>query len=647
MSSTERRGWVLKSFNFSQILDDTDSTWGVGMKCYRSFLIASVVFSFLSANAASETDLRNAKKLYERLAGVKVSSTKPELKVVAQYLADGKKMEAARYITSSPDFLNVQIRNLSLRLSNKDDSVKVPFNDFSALISGIVRDNKDFREVLTADYYYEVAGVPSEDDLRTRFFNQNNYTPVETAYMDLTKALVFKPRQQMVTVAFDTAYNQSEKSYPLVNASDNPDPAGVLTTRTFAERNLSGGSNRRAVEFTLKQFLCVSMAEAADSSASDQYVGRDVERFPAGDHNKYLTSCKSCHAVMDGMRGAFAKMDYANFTNSQATGIYSQMHGDFFKEHEVAANYAKYLAEVVTPETQRVIPDLETNQANSDYYKIRYDFLIARGTSANSAKTALNNILNTIRDPKIAADLIADYRTKNQTQLADLRTNRTRADNVTTYTKACLDNLGNAKLTAQVQEEKFLLCDLDKAKALSLIYNHYSGQLTTAKVAAAEKTRLLNKLINSGRATNGNLMIAYLQAKDQSKLFPRNVFDSTTGVATKMNKGNYPYGFVVSSDSFVNNAVLGSKSTFFGWRGKNQSGGQGVKEFGRMISDSRRFSQCMAQRVYESVCLKKLEANQYSTLVRLGDRFEAVNYNLKSLYQEVALDSSCNILKGE
>lgn len=617
------------------------------MKFCKPLLFASVVCTAMFANAASETEMRKAKKLYERLSGVKVSSSKPELKVAASYLADGKKMEAVRYITSSPDFLNVQIRNLSLRLSNKDESVKVPFNDFSALIVGIVRDNKDFREVLTADYYYDVTGSPNEDDQRTRFFYQTNFTPVETNYMDLTKALVFRPRQQMVTMAYDTSYNQSDKSFSLISTADNPDSAGVLTTRIFAERNLSGGSNRRAVEFTLKQFLCVSMAEAADSNASDQYVGRDVERFPAGDHNKYLTSCKSCHAVMDGMRGAFAKMDYGNFTNSQATGIYSQMHGGFFKDNNVAANYSKYLTEVVNPVTLAVIPDLEKNQENSDYYKVRYDFLISRGTTVASAKSTLLAVLNTIRDPKIAADLIADYRTKNQAELGNLRTNRAITANVTTYTKVCLDHLGNAKLTAQVQEENFLLCNLDKAKDLSLIYVHYSNQLTAAKVAAAEKTRLLNKLINNNRTTNGNLIIPYLQAKDQSKLFPRNVFDSTTGVATKMNKGSFPYGFVVTSDSFVNNAVLGSKANFFGWRGKNQTGGQGVKEFGRMISDSRRFSQCMAQRVYESVCMKKLESNEYATLVRLGDRFEALNYNLKSLYQEIALDPSCNLLKEE
>ncbi|WP_413944724.1 hypothetical protein [Bdellovibrio sp. HCB-162] len=618
------------------------------MRGYKLLVVASLVFSSVNASAAaSEADMRSAKRLYERMTGVKVSSKKPELKTVADLLALGKNAEAAKYITTTSDFLNVQIKNFSLRLSNKDESVKVPFNDFSALIVGVVRDNRDFREILTSDYYYDITGVANDDDLRTRYFNQNNFAAVETSYVDLTKALTFRGQQQMVTVAYDTPYMQNQKSYPLMTTKPNKEAAGVLTTRTFAERNLGGGSNRRAVEFSLKQFLCVSMAEAADSSASDQYVGRDVERFPAGDYNKYLTSCKSCHSVMDGMRGAFAKLDYGNFTNSAATGVYSQMHGDFFRDEGITAAYNKYVTDVVTPTINTIIPDLEVNQANSMYYKTRYDFLVARGSTAAQAKSSLDGVLNTVRDPKIATDLIADFRAKNTTLLADLKTNRNNATYRTTYVKACLDHFSNTALTQQQQEEKFLLCNLDNKKDMSLIYAHYSDALTAGKTSDAEKDRLLGKLINRGRATNGNMIIAYLQAKDMSKLYARNAFDTETGVATKMNKGSYPYGFVVKSDSFVNNAVLGSKSTFFGWRGTNKSGGNGPKDFGRMLGDSRRFSQCMAKRVYESVCLKKLESTQYTTLVRLGDRFEALNYNLKNLYQEIALDPVCGVMKGE
>ncbi|AHZ85037.1 hypothetical protein [Bdellovibrio bacteriovorus] len=614
------------------------------MRGYKYLVVVASAFSIVNAHAA-ESDMLKAKKLYERMTGVKVSSTKPELKQVAELIAKGDTRGAANYITGTSDFLNVQIKNLSLKLSNKDESVKVPFNDFSALIVGVVRDGKDFRDILTADYFYDVKGVPNETDQRTRMFNQANYTPVETSYMNLQTALVQQPRQKMVKSAWSTPYLQSEKSYEMVSLDNNPEPAGVFTTRTFAERNLSGGTNRRAVEFSLKQFLCVSMAEAADSSASDQYVGRDVERFPAGDHNKYLTSCKSCHSVMDGMRGAFAKMDYTNFTTGGATGTYSQMNGDFFNQHGIQADYNTYNTNYIAKVTADILPDLVNRQENSTWFTTRLAYLIKRGTAEATARGTLMGTLDTIRDPAVANAIAADFSAKKASVLADIKAKRTTDEYKNMYTTTCVNHFGTANITDLERERRFLICNLDNKREMSLMYIHYESSLSGA--SEAERTRLLGKLINKGRPANINLVTPYLEAREELRLFPRNVFDSSTGVAAKMNKGSYPYGFVVNSDNFVNNAVLGSKSTFFGWRGGNAGGGQGVKDFGKMLSQSRRFSQCMAKRVYESVCLKKLESTQYSTLVRLGDRFEAVNYNLKSLYTEVALDPVCGVVKEE
>lgn len=611
-------------------------------------LVISFLFLSLSAfGAPSEADLLLAKKLYERMTGVKVPVKKAELQAVAEQIALGNTAEAAKLVANSSDFLNVQIKNLALRLSNKDESVKVPFNDFSALIMGVVRDNKDFRDVLTGNYFYELSGVANANDKRTRHFNQNNYSTAEGTYIDISKALVFKSPQELVTVAYDTLKSQNDLTYDIVTTKPAKDAAGVLSTRTFAERNLGGGSNRRAVEFSLKQFLCVSMAEAADSNASDQFVGRDVERFPAGDHNKYLTSCKSCHAVMDGMRGAFAKSDFGNYTNGGGTGLYSQVHGDFFISEGIAASYTKYQTEVLNPAVATLIPDLETNQANSDLYKVRYDYLISRGTTAASAKTQMDNLLNTIRDPSVVVSLTNDYRAKKATKLADFRANKDNATYRTNYVKVCLDHFSNAALTPVVQEENFLRCNLDNKKEVSELYVHYNEDLTAKAVATNEKDRLLGKLINRGRDSNMDLVLPYLQAKEQLKLFPRNAFDSETGVALKMNKGNFAYGFVVKDDSFVNNAVLGSKAGFFGWRGPAKSGGQGLNDFGRMLADSRRFSQCMAKRAYEGVCLKKISSSDTALLQRLGDRFEALNYNLRNLYQAVAIDPSCGIVEGK
>lgn len=623
------------------------------------FAVIALSFSVQAQTITpTDADISLAKKLYERMTGVKASAKNVELQKVISLVAAGKNTEAARYITTTPDFLNVQVKNFALRLSNKDNSVNVGFNDFAALVAGVVRDNKDFRDILTSEYYYDIAGTATDADQRTRYLNQTNFSVVETSYMDLTKALTYHPKQQLVVKSADTSITQAERSStPFVTTADNPEPAGVFTTRTFAERALSGGTNRRAVDFTMNQFLCVTMAEAADSNASDQYIGRDVERFPGGDHNKFLTSCKSCHSVMDAMRPAFGKMDYTNFTNGVATGVYSQMNGQFYNDQGVGKmlqDYTNkhYIAAVLNP----IISDLEINQTDSDYYKTRYAFLVARGVLAATTQAAkdavpasvaktLNAVLDTIRDPQTAKDLAADFRIGKAAVLADVRAKKADATTKAYYTTTCMNHLSNTKIDVADQEINFLICNLDNKKDLALLYAHYQEKLIASKVSDAEQARLLGKLVNKGRATNANLMPGYWQAKEQSEFYPRSSFDSETGIATKLNKGSYAYGFVVKSDTFVNNATLGSKSTFFGWNGANKDGGKGINDFGKMISQSRRFSQCMAKRVYESTCGKKLTSTQYSTLVRLGDRFEAVKYNLKSLYQEIALDPVCGIVK--
>lgn len=628
------------------------------MNGYKRVLIAALTLSIANAQA-SGNEMLKAKRLYERMTGVKVSSTKPELKKVVEYLAKGDEQGAAKYITTTKDFLNVQIRNLSLRLSNKDESVKVPFNDFSALIVGVVRDNADFRDVLTAPYSYEI----SNKDERTRFFNQSSYIAAEAAYLNLAdkNILVKNPKQKLVKNALSTAAKQEDVRESIVSMGVHPEPAGVLTSRTFAEANLSGGTNRRAVEFSLKQFMCVSMAEAADASASDQYVGGDVERFPGGDHNKYLTSCKSCHSVMDGMRGAFAKMDYVNMTDVAFAGIYTQMHGDFYRSENLRAVRDKYANEIIRPVSRILVPELEMKQEQSTIFKARVNAILKSGKTQKEAYDQAMKFLNTIRDPAIPAQLITEFRSIKRNVLSDIIANQGKPEYRDRLHPACVNLLTSRdyrhfssyaevktanEITAPIREESLLLCNLDRRGDQSLVYSYYNEKMVAARVKQDERERLLAKLINKGRTNLAGLVGMYLRDINALRLNPADPFEET-GVTAKMNRGSYAYGFKVTSDKFVNNATLGSKSAFFGWRGPAASGGNGVSDFGRMIADSRRFSQCMAKRVYESICSNKLDATQYATLVRLGDRFESLKYNLKALYADVALDPKCGIVKGE
>src|SRR5690606_37703711 len=54
------------------------------------------------------------------------------------------------------------------------------------------------------------------------------------------------------------------------------------------------------------------MEQWSDTSAPDAYVGMDVDRAPGGDPKVFSNTCKGCHGQMDGMRGAFAHIDFSS-----------------------------------------------------------------------------------------------------------------------------------------------------------------------------------------------------------------------------------------------------------------------------------------------------------------------------------------------
>jgi len=88
--------------------------------------------------------------------------------------------------------------------------------------------------------------------------------------------------------------------------------AGLLTSRAWMQAHAVAGTNRRLVEFTFKEFLCTPIEKWSDTTGSDAFIGRDIDRFPAGSHTKFTNNCRSCHTRMDPLRGAFAYFTFGN-----------------------------------------------------------------------------------------------------------------------------------------------------------------------------------------------------------------------------------------------------------------------------------------------------------------------------------------------
>ena len=139
------------------------------------------------------------------------------------------------------------------------------------------------------------AAVPSNVEMDLIKSN-NHYDSLGVNNFDLRKVLV--PTTQKI---FDGK-----------SVVPNPTPAGLLTSRQWIAAHAIAGTNRRPVEYTFREFLCIPLERVADSTGPDDVIGRDIDRFPGGSHTKFVTTCRACHTIMDGFRGAFANFTFSN-----------------------------------------------------------------------------------------------------------------------------------------------------------------------------------------------------------------------------------------------------------------------------------------------------------------------------------------------
>lgn len=245
-----------------------------------------------------------AQKLFQAITAIRVPIDDSRLVQMESLIRAGNQRGAAAIATQDPLFLDVQVRDLGRKMSTRDESVRAPMSDFVATLIGVVRDSDTVsaKQLLTGNFYYRVdPTIATANTIRQAdadFVNGNNH------YVDLT-ARNLSPAAVLIQQTPQLAM----KGGVIV---PHPDPAGLITSRSFIEAHAVAGTNRRMVEYSMREFMCVAMTDWADSGGSDERVSQDVTRTPGGSVNLYLTTCKSCHSGMDGFRGAFAFLDFTN-----------------------------------------------------------------------------------------------------------------------------------------------------------------------------------------------------------------------------------------------------------------------------------------------------------------------------------------------
>ncbi len=249
----------------------------VALTCAVCFAAPSVVAD----------DRSQAKRIHDRLAGV--PATEAELDTLASQVATDP-MQAAFAAMENPDFYNVTLKNFAAPWTNRDSDVFVALNDYTATIIGMVRDDRDFRGILSDDIVYHGAGVAGVPAYSTT--NNSHYEALETQGVNLKENLTATPQSSL-------------------NGLPAAATAGVITSRAAAKSFFIDGTNRAMFRFTLLNHMCNDMEQMQDSTRTPDRIRQDVSRSPGGDSRVFLNNCIGCHSGMDPMAQAFAYYDYS------------------------------------------------------------------------------------------------------------------------------------------------------------------------------------------------------------------------------------------------------------------------------------------------------------------------------------------------
>ncbi len=259
-------------------------------------LAVSVLMVILGIQAPdAEAGAREqAKRIHDRIAGVPPSAT--VLEQMEVLLQGGNAVAAAELALKDPGFYDVTLKNFVAPWTNEDMSPFVSLNDYTATVIGIVRDNRDFRQILQADLVY--VGASSLG--LTPYSNSNN-----DHYAELEARLN----------GADISLSDPEVLEATTQSSMNPElppgaTAGVITTRAAAKAFLSAGTNRAMFRFTLLNHMCNDLEQVADVTLPPDRIRQDVSRSPGGDSRVFRNNCVGCHSGMDPMTQAFAYYNY-------------------------------------------------------------------------------------------------------------------------------------------------------------------------------------------------------------------------------------------------------------------------------------------------------------------------------------------------
>ncbi len=271
----------------------------------------ALVWTVGSLTPAFAGPREQANRIHDRLAGVPPSTT-----VLAAMQADivaGRALDAAFTAMEASEFYSVTLKNFAAPWTNREFSVFVPLNDYTATVIGMVRDDVPFNTLLSADLVY--IGRAGLGLTPYQMTSNAHYVEMEDQGMDLKDVL------QATAQSAVTSLPQSGT-------------AGIMTTRGAAEAFFIAGTNRAMFRFTLLNHLCHDLEEIKDITRVPDRIRQDVSRSPGGDSRIFLNNCIGCHSGQDPLAQAFA---YYDWDETAGTIVYTpgQVSPKYFNNDDV------------------------------------------------------------------------------------------------------------------------------------------------------------------------------------------------------------------------------------------------------------------------------------------------------------------------
>lgn len=103
-----------------------------------------------------------------------------------------------------------------------------------------------------------------------------------------------------------------------------------------------------------------------------------------------------------------------------------------------------------------------------------------------------------------------------------------------------------------------------------------------------------------------------------------------------INTNSFPGGYITTDNRWSNFWRKGPNSSL-GWRGPNETG-YGARSLGEEVAESRAFSVCQVEKVFEQVCFRPPVDDDEVQLVRdIATEFELDNYRMKTVFARLAV----------